>query len=73
MIFKINKEIDLSNNHLTCIQDGLFKECTNLITINLSTNKISELGSECFSGLSNLNVIFVLIDQFLFLMYHENK
>ncbi len=73
MIFKINKELDLSNNHLTCIQDGLFKECTNLITINLSTNKINVLCSECLSGLSNLNVIFVLIDQFLLLMYHENK
>ncbi len=73
MIFKINKKLDLSSNELRYIQDGLFKDSTNLITINLSSNKISELGSECFSGLSNLNVIFVLIDQFLFLMYHENK
>ncbi len=58
MIFKINKKLYLSNNHLTCNQDGLFKECTNLMTINLSTNKINVLGYECLNGLSNLKVIF---------------
>ena len=48
---------DLSHNQIVTIQNGTFANMTQITTINLFNNKISQMELDCFLGLNNLKVL----------------
>ena len=50
-------KLDLSNNKLSILIDGMFSNLTNLQTLILSYNKLQCIQSAAFSGLTSLRVL----------------
>ncbi|XP_060064608.1 G-protein coupled receptor GRL101-like [Ylistrum balloti] len=66
------RSLDLSNNGIVSLPEGLFDDMSSLVSLNLSYNKINQLPTDVFHGLSGLemlllsnNIISVLPDTVL--------
>ncbi|KAL7017976.1 hypothetical protein ACKWTF_010586 [Chironomus riparius] len=53
------KEIDLHDNDIKVLEDGLFDFNPNLVFVSFSNNKITHIGLMVFNGLNNLKYLYL--------------
>lgn len=66
-LFTSLEELDLSYNHISKIENEIFKSCSNLKSLNLDGNEISNIDKNSFKGLENLENLTISCIEPLFL------